>query len=178
MSTTYYCEICGRPILKPKYYEVEGAVLILCDECAKYGSPVSSSNRQRKRTFTRSSTKSHKIRILEVFSWDLVDNYGEKIRLARERMKLSQEDLARLIGEPLSFIKKIEREKIIPPEHVITKIEKVLKISLRRPIEPDEFAEQYKTSHQKKRVSQLTLGDVVIVRKPKKAKKKKLLMGD
>jgi len=90
-------------------------------------------------------------------------------------MGLSQEDLARLIGEPVSFIKKIEQQRMIPPDNVIVKLEKALKISLKKKLEPEEIAVQYTNlaGYKKRGSNQLTLGDVVVLKWPKKQKKKR-----
>lgn len=174
VNNQYYCEICGKPVIKPKYYEVEGTVLILCDECAKYGKPIRHYKSFREKTSIKSS-RSKKIAVDDVFSWEIVENYGKKIRTARERMGLSQEDLARLIGEPVSFIRKIEQQRMIPPDNVIVKLEKALKISLKKKLEPEEIAVQYTNlaGYKKRGSNQLTLGDVVVLKWPKKQKKKR-----
>ena len=165
----YYCEICGRPVSKPKYYEVEGAILILCDECAKYGTPIKRTNIIRKRVMPSKRVEKKR---QETPEWMLIDNYGEIIRKAREARRMSQEDLARLIKEPVSYIRKIESQKVIPSDNVIIKLEKALNISLRKPFDLSDVAE-YHGFGIKKRISgkaQLTLGDVIIIKKPKRVK--------
>ncbi len=167
-SAPYYCEMCGRPVYRPKYYEVDGVVMILCDKCAKFGKPVSIKKiQQRKEIVYKAKRKVD--RILEEPSWDLVENFGIKIRDAREKKGWKQEDLARKIGEPVTFIRKLESGKIRPPDDVIEKLEKLLGIKIRKEIGVDEESiadelEELKSS------GKITLGDVVIIKKKKKKK--------
>jgi putative transcription factor len=162
----YFCEMCGSPVFKPRYYKVEGVVMILCVKCSKYGEPVKLGEKKKARVLTKSAKK--KIdKILEEQDWDLVDNFGLKIREARVRRGLSQEKLAMRIGEPVTFIRKLESGKIRPPDNVIDKLERILEINIRRSLTVEEEINLDEIEHPKKS-DRLTLGDVVIVRKKKK----------
>jgi putative transcription factor len=89
---------------------------------------------------------------------ELIPNYGEVIRKAREAMRLSQEDLGRKIAEKTSVLQKLESGRLVPPEALVEKLQRTLKIKLllaatdasvdEKPPKPDE----------------LTLGDIAIVR--------------
>ena len=129
----YYCEICGTPVFKPKYYKVEGVTMILCDRCAKYGEPVVRREfmPRKKRVLSHNKVID---RVLEK-DWELVDDYGMRIRKARERLGWKLEELAMKIGEPVTFVRKLEANKLVPPDHVIEKLEKTLKIELRKNID-------------------------------------------
>ena len=167
-ATVHYCEMCGRPVYKPRYYEVDGVIMILCNRCAKYGKPVSMKKIEKKREVVYQA-KRKVDKILDEPQWDLVENFGIKIRDAREKLGLKQEDLARKIGEPVSFIRKLESGKIRPPDNVIDKLEKILKIRIRKELSVDD-EEILEELEELKSKGKITLGDVVVVKKKKKKK--------
>ena len=165
-KSNYFCEICGSPVFKPRYYKVEGVIMILCGKCSRYGEPVKFSEKRKPRTLTH-STKKKLDKILEEQDWDLVDDFGLKIREARIRKGLSQEKLAMRIGEPVPFIRKLESGKIRPPDNVIDKLEKILEIKIRKSLSIEEEINLAEIVDSKKS-DKITLGDVVVVRKKKK----------
>lgn len=61
---------------------------------------------------------------------EIVEGYGQIIKKARESLGLTQEDLARELKVKLSYIKKIENERIEPSSDIIRKLEKLLRIKL------------------------------------------------
>lgn len=60
----------------------------------------------------------------------MVDDYGAKIRKARQKMGMNVEDFARKINEKESVIKKLEKEELNPDRKLIQKIKNALKIEL------------------------------------------------
>jgi putative transcription factor len=60
----------------------------------------------------------------------MVDDYGAKIRKARQKMGMNVEDFAGKINEKESVIKKLEKEELNPDRKLIRKIESALKIEL------------------------------------------------
>lgn len=168
----YYCEICGAPVTKLRYYEVEGAIMVLCENCAHYGKPVSMSTVKRERRFLRRRESRNVAKpINNIFEWELVEDYGRRIREARERLGLTQEDLARLVSEPVSYIRKIERQKVYPSEKVIEKLEKVLKIKLKEQILSSNALINSSILRKSSKGTGLRLGDILIIRKDKKKKR-------
>jgi putative transcription factor len=59
-----------------------------------------------------------------------VDDYGAKIRKARQRRGMTVEDFARKINEKESVIKKLEKEELNPDRKLIQKLKDALKIEL------------------------------------------------
>lgn len=170
------CEVCGRKIREtPMRVIIEGAKLTVCVECSKHGK-VSWENQPKPKsnplmpaatapTYTpiRGPIQIRK-RVIKArvdTSQELVEDYAEVIRQARERLGLSTEELGKKINEKESFLKKIETGKTAPTELLISKLEHFLKITLLVPA-PDE-----KTMHTTaKAVSrELTLGDLMPVTK-------------
>ena len=61
---------------------------------------------------------------------EIAEDYGMKIKEARERAGLKQTELAQKINEKQSLLRKIEHEEILPTDEVRKKIERILKITL------------------------------------------------
>ena len=89
-------------------------------------------------------------------SFEIIENYGLKIKNARRKIGLSHEDIGRKIGEKVSLIKKIEREKMVPNNELAAKLEHLLRIKLISKID-----ETKKTSLPSPSLKTLTLGDIV-----------------
>ena len=90
---------------------------------------------------------------------DIVDDFAERIRNARNEKGLSQKDLAMGMKEKEGLIKKIEKG-MIPEERVRKKIESVLGINLL-----DRVQEKVETSAAGKVAT--TLGDVMSIKRSK-----------
>jgi putative transcription factor len=88
-------------------------------------------------------------------SQELVEDYAEVIRQAREILGLSVEDLGKKINEKESVLRKIETGKMAPNELLVSKLERTLKIKLLVPV-----AEE-KVSIPKTSSKEFTLGDVI-----------------
>jgi len=91
---------------------------------------------------------------------ELIDDYGQVIRKARQAMQLNQEDLCRKIAEKVSVLQKIESGRLVPDDSLVKKLEHALKIQLlqpptKTPIKDDKFT----------RPMELTLGDIAIMQK-------------
>ena len=69
---------------------------------------------------------------LDNFDYDneLVVNYGNMIRQSREKKGLSHEALGLQINEKVSIIKKLESEKLQPPDQLTKKLERFLNVKL------------------------------------------------
>lgn len=155
---------------------VEGANLIVCENCAKFGdSSLKQSTKQSQKPKISKITTTRKILAVkkpkaggvikkDFFSdsYELVDDYIEKIRKAREERGLSHEELAKKINERVSIIKKIETGKMHPSDILIRKLEKELQINIHAPLNSKETAVGSKENSK-----ELTLGDVVKIKKKK-----------
>ncbi len=132
------CELCGAPIHGPsKTVQVEGAELCVCIKCAKYGKEVQQSRRGgapvRRPGTPAVSTPQPRRRPRDVFDLiegDIVDDYRERIRAAREEKGWSTLDLAHATKEREILIKKIEKGDLIPEDAVRKKLEQALGIKL------------------------------------------------
>jgi putative transcription factor len=158
------CEICGAEIReKPMCITIDNSELQVCQKCAPYGKPVDKRTPvSRKvtpvvRTVTRTGNRPKKD-FFDILKDELLDNYDQIIRDAREAKGWSQEDLAENIKEKVSLIKKIERSEIVPEEPVRKKLEHTLNIKLTERVE----VSGQDVSHLKK---DTTLGDIVKIKK-------------
>jgi putative transcription factor len=157
---------------------IEGAKLTVCAECSKHGKPAyeepANSVFQPQRTTGKSVTQGTpfagpiqiKKRVITArvdTSNEIVADYAEVIRQAREKMGLSHEELGKKISERESLLKKIEMGKMEPNELLASKLEHTLKIKLVVPVVVDEKIQVPKTaSHE------FTLGDAVKISKKAK----------
>lgn len=119
------CQICGKEADDLTKIKVEGTKMMVCEDCKNLGTEVDSNKNMSTRT-ENSSTRSKSSKSQEV----LVNDYGKKLRSARESKNLSQAELADKLNEKESFISKIERENMKPPKKLAKKLETELGLEL------------------------------------------------
>lgn len=142
------CELCGK---ETQLFNaiVEGIELRVCTTCGKHGrvlnrvKPVQAVSRQIKK--------------VEEPVEEVVNDYSQRIRNAREKRGLSQQDFAKHIMVKESLVSKIETGHYEPPLDLARKLEKILGITLVE-IGEESSAASYK---QEKRPSGLTIGDIL-----------------
>ncbi|MHA1603032.1 MAG: multiprotein bridging factor aMBF1 [Candidatus Freyarchaeota archaeon] len=169
------CEVCGQKIIgKHRKVNIEGANLIVCRNCAKFGDTPTILHAQARKLepsiprtqkmggAKKSRIKSGKKKDFLLTSYELIDDYMDKIRKAREERRLSQEELAKKINERVSIIKKIEIGKMRPPQTLAKKLEKELQINLHETVDSAGLAIGSKDYSK-----ELTLGDIVNIKKKK-----------
>lgn len=83
-----------------------------------------------------------------------VDGYGKLIINERVKRGLTREEFSKKINEKESVIKRVEKEYMTPDNKLTEKIERFLKIELRKTYEE-------KSIEKKQIKGELTLGDVV-----------------
>ncbi|MGB9708856.1 MAG: multiprotein bridging factor aMBF1 [Infirmifilum sp.] len=125
------CELCGAELRGIAYRIVlDGAEMIVCTRCAR-GKTVLGSIKigvePSRQTFKAKAPVKYNRRDTEEV---IVEGYGEIIRQAREKMGLTRELLAVMVGEKESTIRRIESEQLEPPIELARKLEKVLKVKL------------------------------------------------
>lgn len=163
------CEVCGRSIQgKPYNAIVDGVKLIVCPECAQLFSgwefkpkprpPATGKATARRPTIIRKRAQPRSPEELEL---ELVEEYGQQIRRAREKLGLSHRDLGKKLGEKVSVLQKLETGKMSLDQTLAKKLEHALKIRLLVP--SPTIPVKKETPVQKP--YELTLGDIVTVRK-------------
>jgi putative transcription factor len=180
------CEVCGRKIHgDPIRANIEGAKLTVCAECAKHGKIIYPDEEKQvpKSPFliitpgagstsgvaTTGTAKSRKpsppvkqkklnLTVKVEITQELIGDYASVIRVAREKMGLSHEDLGLKINERASVLKHIELGKMEPNNLLANKLERLLKIKLLVPIEVEEKPTSTPVSGKNQ---EMTLGDIV-----------------
>lgn len=166
------CEVCGRKIYgKPCRVIIEGAKLTVCGGCSKHGTATWEEPTPKIAT-SKPKTKPQPLKIQSKkqpettvgTSLELIENFDQKIRHAREKLRLSHEDLGKKISEKVSLLKKIETGKMTPNNKLAAKLEYTLKIKLLVPT-TEEKPQQKSIPKQASR--ELTLGDLIQLNKKK-----------
>ena len=163
------CEVCGRKIHEnPNKVVIEGAKLTVCNECAKHGKttweeplPKPKLEPQKQGTAIpiqgpiqiRKKLMQAKVDTSE----EIVEDYSEKIRQAREKLGLSHEDLGMKINEKANVLRKIETRKLTPNNLLVSKLERTLKIKLLVPVADEKISQNVPKSASR----ELTLGDLM-----------------
>ena len=171
------CELCGRPVQGRRYLVIlEGVKMYVCRECynrlskgktVKTPEPTITPRAQRvtekmyKPTKRKTSLPKRYIEELEV-----VPDYAERVKKARERLGWSLQVLAQKVGEKESVLRRIEAGRLTPTIDLAKRLENILKIKLLEPVV--ESVEEYSYTSRSFRMGELTLGDIVTIRKKKK----------
>lgn len=154
------CEICGMRAGKLYRVSFEGAEISVCPVCAsKLGPRASPVERERVEPKPKPQARPKVARqggFLE--SYDIVEDFGARIRRAREERGWNMDVLARKLKISVDLLRKIESGKYKPPLNLAKTIEGVLKVKL---IVPTEYEEE----GYGKGSTGATLGDVVVVRR-------------
>jgi putative transcription factor len=160
------CEMCGKPLPFHATIVVEGARMRVCAGCAKFGKVVEeprpkgaapSGSGPAVGPAPRPRNRAEKPVPLESDE-ELVADFGERIRKAREGRRVTVEDLARAINERQSIVQKVEAGTYFPDPELTRKIEASLQIRLRERVE---------AVHPEKARAQggVTIGDLIKMQK-------------
>ena len=146
------CELCGKlaPLLLA---EVESVDLKVCAACAKHG--------QIKKRPPSPLTILRPVKP-EAPEFFIVDTYAQLLRSSREKKGLSQQDFARFLNEKESILAKWEAGALKPSIDMARMLERKLGLAL---VMMEEKISA--KSEQPARSDELTLGDMVKVRKRK-----------
>ena len=163
-SATKYCEMCGAP-LKGKGITVsyEGSIITVCPSCynkIKKAAKVVDEKQLIKKNEAKKKIKALAPKLSTEVELEVVDDYYKLIKEARERLGLSQQQLAQQLKVSENIIKRFESGKLKPTIQQARQLEKILGIKLLRPVESEEESEEADF--------ELTLGDVVNIREGKK----------
>lgn len=130
------CEICGKRIDgKHRKVMIDSSILEVCASCTNLGErEVKEKPRERPRIKQQMPKGIGKIDLEEM---EVVLDYSSIIKKARERMGLSQDDLARKVNEKASVIRLIESGKMKPNLMIGKKLEHALRVDLFTMIEEE-----------------------------------------
>jgi len=125
------CELCGKNC-DCKAATIDGVMMMLCPNCIKHGEVIQTKNIPaitQKPLLDRLKKPPVKD-IYKDMNKELVSNWNEKIKKAREKKGLTREELGFKIGERTVTISKIENGDLRPSDKMIEKLEKELGINL------------------------------------------------
>jgi len=141
---------------------IEGAKVVVCHRCARLGKPYADPPPrravQRASVVRYSPRPARSVARQDLDEFEVIGDCGKKIREARERMGLTQQDLATRVKERLSIIQKVESGKIAPDMKLCRELEHSLRIVLLTP------RVEVPTSTGVVAAPGLTLGDIVRVK--------------
>ncbi len=158
------CEVCGKDVPKLHKVLIEGAIMNVCDECAKLGVPIEKEEKKNvSPIYTKNVHKPKEVKPKEKKSEiDMLDNelvlvedYGERIKNARLSMNLTLDEAAKKLQEKKNVLSKIERGEMKPDMNMIKKLEKFYNIKLM-----EKVTSHPGTNLNNKNNESMTLGDV------------------
>lgn len=155
------CEICGSPIYgKAKKVLIDGVPMLVCQACANLSSTEIVEEKttkvervQRRRVITK-RRREYSSPLNEDLT--LIDNYGERIRTAREEMGMSLEELSRKSGLKASYLRNIENQRMKPTLGESRILEHILDITILT--KTPDYEDKQRT---KVRRDGLTLSDIL-----------------
>jgi putative transcription factor len=149
------CELCGRQTSDVYVVDVEGVELRACQRCAK-GKKIIRTELESVKKPKQGRPGGMIQRPKRDEDKELVDNYGEVIRNAREKMKLPIKVLAEMINEKEHLLARVEKEETHPTIELTKKLERALGIKLTA---SDTGESEQKTSGGK--AEEATLGEFI-----------------
>ncbi|MHB8360481.1 MAG: multiprotein bridging factor aMBF1 [Thermoplasmataceae archaeon] len=143
------CEMCGQKAPKLTKIRIDRAILSVCEKCSKFGTPVASirahiskpTDFQGQVTIQvkerpvligkpHSSQRIRKQGTKKDEELEIVPDYYQIVKDAREKLSITQEDLALKMMEKKHVLANIERGDLKPDIRTARKLEKILKITL------------------------------------------------
>jgi putative transcription factor len=145
------CEMCGNDVETTSRVRVEGTILALCPACSKFGTivdpppaPVASTPNRAAGPLGSPATRGvrtgrrleERDLYVEIGELELAPDWARRVRVAREAVAWTPEDLAKKLNEKKSVVLKLESGGFHPPDQLVRKLEHLLKIRLRADPEP------------------------------------------
>jgi putative transcription factor len=133
------CEMCGKDVTFCKKVNIEGVLLEVCTECAKFGTEAKKGQAPvagpkpliEQRLERREMRKKQRDVYVDSGEEELVEDFAARIRNARSRMGMTQKELAAKLNEKQTILSKVESGGMRPDEKLIRKLQKELGIVLK-----------------------------------------------
>jgi len=139
------CEMCGKDVESTSRVRIEGSVLGLCPDCARFGKaldpvplPGSAAVSHRvgypggaSRAGGNPRSMQERDLYQEIGEMELAPDWAKRIRVARESLQWTPEQLGKKLNEKKSVVLKIESGNFRPPDELVRRIERMLKVRLR-----------------------------------------------
>ncbi len=141
------CEMCGKEDDDLVRVSVEGSVLLVCPSCSRFGKtmgPAPGAARAgggngeagpkgtavQERIGSNQRRMSERDLYAELPDLELDPQWSRKVREAREKLGLTQEQFGAKINEKVSIVHKLESGGMVPPDALVRKLERTLKVRL------------------------------------------------
>jgi putative transcription factor len=134
-------------------------------ETSKRFKPATRSQRSQKRRLKTSKKQQSPLES----NLELVEDFGTRIRQAREAQGLGHEELGKKLNEKVSVLKKLESHKMRPDNRLAEKLQYTLKIRLLVPAREKKFPKELLTTAPPSKT--VTLGDLLKSKKESEATK-------
>lgn len=156
------CELCGADVPHTKNVAIESTILAVCSNCAKFGDEVTTPVVRRgtmppviaQRLEARKRRQTPRDVYAEAGEMELVEDFPQRIRRAREERGWKQTDLGAKINEKVSVISQLESGTISPGDGLVLKLEHELGVKLKEKVAPVAMKKQAASGS-------LTLGDLI-----------------
>ncbi|MCI4339136.1 MAG: multiprotein bridging factor aMBF1 [Thermoplasmata archaeon] len=140
------CEMCGNDVEMTSRVRVEGSTLNLCGDCARFGkavdpppAPMAAPAGPRRTAYAGGASRpggggrSMQERDLytEIGEMELAPDWAKRIRIAREALHWTPEELGKKLNEKKSVVLKIESGSFRPADDLVRRIERLLKVRLK-----------------------------------------------
>lgn len=163
------CEMCGKDV-SARRHMVDGTVMALGACCSRYGTPLDTPAPQGSKAAVTQNLERRASRmgsrdIYKEEVWDLVDDFGTRVRRARESRKWDHAALGDKVSARVPQLKQIESNHLRPSDDLAKRLEKQLGITLLEKV--DGGPAPHVTGANKGGKGGLTIGDLL-----KDAKKK------
>jgi putative transcription factor len=134
------CELCGKTV-GTRRYMVEGTVMNLGLECAKYGTPLDAPAPTGTQASMQQGLERRAGRMTSRNVYDaadtrtLVDDFGPRVHKARETKGWTHDVLGNKVHARVPELKQIEAGKMRPSDDVAKRLEQALGITLYEVVE-------------------------------------------
>ncbi len=140
------CEMCGKDVELTSRVRIEGSVLNLCPECARFGkaidpppAPALVPVGQRRTAYSGGAsrvggggrTMQERDLYQEIGEMELAPDWAKRIRVAREARHWTPEEFGKKLNEKKSVVLKIEAGSFRPSDELVRRVERLLKVRLR-----------------------------------------------
>jgi putative transcription factor len=151
------CDMCGKEGSLVDAI-VEGSMLKVCSECSKHGVVVVGQKEEKQEEVREIPVTVEPTKQGEEIDV-IINNYSQIIKVAREKKGLTQEELAKDIGEKESVIVGVESGNMKPDFKLAGKLNIYLKINLIEKAEKVDFKKDKKDIDFKDKT--VTIGDLL-----------------
>jgi len=159
------CEMCGKELPTLRRAVIEGTPMSVCGNCVKFGVEQAGAKTevtgrsQTTQALERRAVRARTSNIYDQMQEELVEDYGERVRKARQKLGMTHEQLGERLRERASNLANVEKGSYHPPDTLIAKLEKELGIKLKeKPETPSGMGGKPVGG---KSEAPLTLGDLI-----------------